>query len=309
MILLRALILVGALVWQTAPVQALTCSALVSSVNFGLVSVRAGVNNTTSGTLQVSCSGALVATVGTCVTFGPGGGGASGGNSPRLMRRADGATLAYELRSGGNGPAFGTLGSVFLLVPIVLGSGSVTLPIYGDITSNTVGIGTGSYESVFSGAGNIRLNYNTGSCAGAGTGVSVPDFKVSAEVVPSCEIDVGGLDFGQIGSAVLAPVTGKATLQVRCTANTAFHIGLSMGTGGGVTGPTARKMRNGLRTLTYGLYQDAGHSQPWGDTLATSRAGTGLGGNQAVDVFGLIPGGQSGFVGTYSDQVVVTVTY
>jgi spore coat protein U-like protein len=289
--------------------EAATCNGFVTAMNFGPVSVRSGVSNTTSGQLQVSCSGVLVSAIGVCVTFGPGGGGAAAGNSPRMMRRDDGELLSYELRSGGSGPLFGTLNSVFLTVPVVLGSGSVTLPIYGAITASSVAVGTGSYRSVFSGDGNIRLSYGTLSCAQPGTGVSMPSFEVTADVVPSCELDVSGLDFGNIPAAILSPIAGEGAIRVRCTANTSYSVGLGNGTGIGASGPTQRRMMNLLSGLTYGLYQDAGHGQPWGDTLATSRPGTGVGGNQTMTVYGLIASGQNAILGTYSDSVVVTVTY
>lgn len=289
--------------------EAATCSAVVSAINFGSVSVRAGATNSTSGNVAITCSGVLVATIGVCVDFGPGGGGAGAGNSPRYMRRADNAALNYELRSGGNGSAFGTLTSLFVLLPVALGNGSANVPIYADITSNSVAVGTGSYTSVFSGASNVTMRFGLASCALVGTTAVAPNFTVSANVVSSCELNVGALDFGNISASLTTPVAGQATIDVRCTAATPYRVDLGLGNGTGASGPTDRRMMNGPGMLIYGLYQDAAHSQPWGNTVGNSRGGTGAGGSQILTIYGQIAAGQKTHVGTYSDSVVVTLTY
>ena len=288
--------------------EAASCSAVVSAINFGSVSVRTGVTNSTSGNVAITCSGGH-GTIGVCVDFGPGGGGAGAGNSPRYMRRADNSALNYELRSGGNGSSYGTLTSVFVSMLVVLGNGSANVPIYADITSDSVAVGTGSYSSVFSGASNISLRFGLLSCNLAGTIVAVPNFTVSANVVPSCELNVGALDFGNIPALLNNPVAGQATIDVRCTADTTYRVDLGLGSGTGATGPTDRRMMNGLATLIYGLYQDAAHGQPWGNTVGNSRSGTGAGGSQTLTVYGQIAAGQTTRTGTYSDSVVVTLTY
>ena len=69
-------------------------------------------------------------------------------------------------------------------------------------------------------------------------------------------------------------------------------------------------MANGAQTITYGLYQDAARSNPWGNTIGTNTAaGTGTGSNQALTVYGRVGAQTTPSRGTYSDSVVVTVTY
>ena len=208
---------------------AATCSGIVSAVNFGSVSVRLGISNQTSGQLQVTCSGVPGVAINVCVMFGSGGGGAASGQSPRYLRRSDNAQLTYELRTGGYGGQFGTLASVLLVMPVVLGSGTVILPIFADITAQSVGVGSGLYESTFAGNSDIRLVYGVTSCAGSGTTVSVPDFKVSADVVPSCELDVSAVDFGNIPAVIQSPISGQGTVTVRCTADTSYSVTLGLG--------------------------------------------------------------------------------
>ncbi|UYV37054.1 spore coat U domain-containing protein [Rhodobacteraceae bacterium D3-12] len=286
---------------------AATCSASVSDINFGNVSVRAGAVNQTSGVITVTCTGILAPLTGACISFGPGSGGAGGGNSPRYMRRGDNAALAYQLRPLGNGGTFGTLNHMFVKPPLT--GGTISVPFYADITSQSVGVGTGSYSSTFSGTNNISLTYGVLACGLLGATVPVPPFTVSAEVVPSCEIDVTTLSFGYISSSLNSPIDESATVNVRCTSDTAYSVRMGMGTGPGVTNPAMRKMSSGGNTLAYGLYRDSARSLVWGDTSTTDVDANGLGSNQAFTVYGRIHAGQSPPPGSYSDSVVVTVNY
>lgn len=77
------------------------------------------------------------------------------------------------------------------------------------------------------------------------------------------------------------------------------------------TSPTNRRMTLGGAAVVYGLYKDAGRSQPWGDgaTPGSTVAGTGTGAAKGYTVYGRVPPQTAPTPGTYSDTVVVTVTY
>ncbi len=289
--------------------DAATCTASMSDINFGSISVRAGVNNATSGTLQIDCSGAAVSAIGACIRFGPGSGGAAVGNSPRYMRRADTAKLNYELRATGNGPAHATWNEAFVLIPVVLGSGSAAVTVYADVTSSGVSVGTGLYASTFAGASNASVEYNVPNCTSSGP-LAVPNaFTVSADVQSSCEVDAAALDFGSIPHAITAPVDRETDLSVRCTASTAYSIRLDNGMGAGASGPADRRMSFGLNTIRYGLYQNSSRTTPWGDTLSNDLEGTGAGTDQTYTIYGRIHAGQNLVAGIYSDAVIITVEY
>ena len=288
---------------------ALTCRATVSNINFGSVSVRAGSVNQTSGNITITCNGALISLVGACLRFGPGTGGAGSNNSPRYMRRGDGAALPFQLRPIGNGSTFGTLNSMYVPVTTLLGSGTATVPIFADITANSVSVGSGQYSSTFSGASHIELQYEVlTSCELLNQTASVPPFTIAAEVVPSCELDVTSLSFGSISRSLINPVDETATVNVRCTSDTSYTIGLGMGGGGG-SNPQMRQMRNGAQTLSYGLYRDSARVMPWGNLPGNMMSATGTGSNNAFTVFGRIHAGQSPGIGVYTDNVIVTITY
>ena len=292
-----------------SPTSAATCAGVMSNMDFGAVSVRSGVANATSGTLQLVCNASLTPTVGVCVRFGPGSGGAGPSNSPRYMRRAGSAQLAYELRAAGSGPAFATWNEVFVVVPTPTGSGNLSVPVYADITSASVSVGTGDYSSTFSGAIDAQIEYETSACDQPGTAATLPPFAVTATVTSSCEVDTGSLNFGNMGGTILSPVDATGSVVVRCTSATDFALRLGNGSGAGASGPEDRRMTNGTSLLRYGLYQNTGRSLPWGDLPGNDLAATGTGLDQSFPIYGRIHAGQTVTAGVYTDTVLVTVEY
>ena len=68
-------------------------------------------------------------------------------------------------------------------------------------------------------------------------------------------------------------------------------------------------MANGSSRLAYLLFQDSARVLPWTDSSGVSRVGTGN--EQNLVVYGQIPVGTTvpGQLGTYTDTVIVTVSY
>ena len=68
---------------------------------------------------------------------------------------------------------------------------------------------------------------------------------------------------------------------------------------------------SGANSVTYGLYKDAARSTGWGSSIVSGEtvSGTGTGSAQALTVYGRVPPQSTPPPGTYSDVVVVTVTY
>ncbi|WP_417722389.1 spore coat U domain-containing protein [Salipiger sp.] len=307
MLRLALVLLLAMAAFHPGAARAESCEAQVSDLSFGAVSLRSGAVNRSSGTIKVTCSNALVSAVGVCLRFGAGSGGAGANNNPRYLR-GGGQGLAYQLRLGGYGNAFGVMRDVYMLVPIVLGRGSATLPFYGEILSTGTAIPTGAYDSVFSGAAHVEMSYGILSCDLFGQSQPVPAFRVSAEAVASCELDVGSMNFGRINGLGAAPADATAAIDIRCTAGTPYSVTLGMGRGGG-SDPAARRMFNGLGSLTYGLFRDAARALPWGTAPGQTVSGSGAGGTQRYEVFGRIYQGQTTSIGTYTDSVIVTVNY
>jgi spore coat protein U-like protein len=94
-----------------------------------------------------------------------------------------------------------------------------------------------------------------------------------------------------------------------CTNGTAYQVGLDGGLSS-ATDPTQRKMTKGSEFVLYGLYRDAARTLPFGSTIGTNTvAGAGTGLTQSVPVYGRIGAQSTPSPGTYTDTVVVTVTY
>lgn len=286
---------------------ALSCAATVGNINFGQVSVRGGYNLRIVGNVRITCSGGTAGTVKLCLFVGSGSGGAASGNSPRYLRRTDGNTLNYTLNVGAadgpiwNNPSFSAnLDSS--------GAGSLQTNMHATITSTGNDVKGGIYTSTFSGAGQVQLTYGMSSCLENSSTPSA--FSVEANIVPTCSLTVGNLNFGEISVALSSPVYAQANINVSCSSSTPYTVTLGPGSGSGVTDPGARKMTNGPSTLAYGLYQNAGTSIPWGWTAGSNGYnGTGTGNTQLLTVYGRLNSGQTANVGTYTDSVVVTVTY
>jgi spore coat protein U-like protein len=69
-------------------------------------------------------------------------------------------------------------------------------------------------------------------------------------------------------------------------------------------------MALGANKVGYGLYRDGSRSQVWGSTIATNTVGgTGTGAAQNLTVYARVPPQVTPPAGTYSDVIVVTITY
>jgi spore coat protein U-like protein len=140
----------------------------------------------------------------------------------------------------------------------------------------------------------------------ADSAVVTANLGVSITIQAACEIvALSDLDFGTQG-IISAAVAVTTTLDVQCTDTTTFNVGLDAGGGTGAT-VAARLLGD---TIAYGLYSDSAHGNVWGETIGTDTvSGTGDGTPQTFTIYGLVPAQATPVPGTYTDTVVVTVTY
>ena len=305
-------ILILGLLLQTGAAAAETCTAQTTDFDFGSISLRAGAVNQTSGSVKVTCTGGVISGVarsyGICLSYG--GGSANDGGSPprRYMVGPGGAALEYQLRQTSGGAP---LTQIFVEVLMLLGNGSVTVPIYADVIAQSVQLPTGQYSASYASGGQngVKMRVGVLSCNLLAQDQTAGSFEVRGQAASSCDVSATALDFGNIPAQLAQHVDKTATVEVRCTAGTPYRVSLGLGGGPGVSDPAARKMKNLLATLTYGLFQDPARSQAWGETLANNVAGNGAGAAQLYTIYGRIFGNQTTSVGTYTDNVVVTIAY
>lgn len=135
-------------------------------------------------------------------------------------------------------------------------------------------------------------------------------FTVSATVSNACTISASNLSFGSYQPLVGTAVDATTSIDVNCTLDTAYNVGLDAGAGSGASVAT-RKLTSGTDLLNYTLYRDSGRTNVWGNTVSSdTSAGTGTGSTQNLTVYGRIISGQSSVPsGSYSDTINVTVTF
>lgn len=321
------------MVLGSAPGLAQSCTFTFTNITFTDVDVTANANVDITGTFTATCSGARDRTVRVCPHLGPGTGGSGPNGDPRRMlsganvlnmnlykdaqrQQVWGSSLVWPgttpppidvaiTRSNRN---FTATQTVYARIPAGQGTAAVSP------------VGT-PYRSAFSGA-DVRVRYDYTTAPGAGSCATLTGiegsaaFAVQANVIPRCTVGATPLNFGSAGILAVQR-DAQSMLSVNCTTGAPYQIGLGPGNGQGAgVDPLARRMRLGglstTSTIIYALFRNAARDQPWGNTLGTggnAAGGTGTGGTFNHPVYGRVPGGQNPSVGSYSDTVVITITY
>ncbi|XSG83406.1 MAG: Csu type fimbrial protein [Methyloligella sp. ZOD6] len=303
---------------QHAPAAAQSCSFSISSMSFGNVDTLGGGPVDTTATVSYSCSG-LVGSYRICPSIGEGSGGADG--TARYLQGPGASTLAYQLYTdaarttvwGSDYWAYGgTIPPIDFSIPFLGGTANGTRTIYGRIFGGQGTAPEGSYSSNFT-AGDDFFDYGLNvvgliACDNIGllTQQANPTFTATAEVQKNCTVSAQDIQFGTTGF-LTANIDAQGQITATCTADTPFTIGLNNGTTG--TGPTAREMSSGGNVVTYGIYKDAGHSDPWGNAGAELQGSTGTGTAQQFVTYGRVPPQTTPPPATYTDSVIVTLTY
>ncbi|MCI0466359.1 MAG: spore coat U domain-containing protein [Beijerinckiaceae bacterium] len=295
------------------------CSFTISDIHFGNIDLSTNSEFTATGTLTATCfEENTTQTITVCPSIGGGTGGAGSSGTERYM--LNGANqLIYNLYQ--DAAMTQVWGSMYWAFPPQPPSWVFAKPgftvvatrtIYARIPAGQTALPTGTYSSSFSGI-NARIEYKAGpeSCStihNSADGTADVSFSVTATNAPSCSVSATALNFGSAG--VLATNRDATnTVNVTCNNGTPYTVALD----GGQTGaadPTQRKMALGGNQVTYALYRDSARSLPWGSTSGIDTlSATGTGSVQPHTVYGRVPPQTTPQPGTYTDTIVVTVTY
>ena len=288
----------------------LICHAAIASLNFGTISVRDGVSPQTSGPVTISCSGGIAgATVRACLSIGSGSGGSGAGETPRFLKGDKTGQLEYQLSSQNTLSLGGPIWEdVELAISMnAAGEGIAETTLYAEVTAIGTQVTVGDYTSHFDSSLDVVMSFGNITCdqLGAASG-----FIVEAMVEASCTVSVSNMDFGVVDVAIIAPVDQTATVTMSCTNQVDYTVGFDQGThSDAAPSLSARNMANGAQLLAYNLYQNAARTIAWGLAPGALVAGLGTSSNQIITVFGRILPDQQALAGTYTDSVVVVVTY
>ena len=300
------------------PPPSFSCSFSVTDIDFGNVNVLTGSNLFTTGTISITCTnGWSNSFVTICPNIGTGSGNPAAKNPRQMANTANfNQKLNYQLYWPGTSTVWG---SYYWLPsepkpPIIRfrlnasGYGSTTYTIDARIISGQSTAVPGLYTSTFSGQ-DVRFDYLLGyfSSCSFPDGTASPAFTVRANVEKYCEVSATDLDFGTAG-LLNANVDSTGTLTVRCTNGTPYQVALSGGLAG-ATSPDQRRMFNGTNSVRYGIYRNSARTLGWGDQPTNTVSGTGTGNTQSYTTYGRVFPQTTPPAGTYTDTIIVTVTY
>jgi spore coat protein U-like protein len=256
----------------TLPAAAQNCTLSVTNMSFGTYT---GVVLDGTATGKVTCAG------GWDIPLGPGtGSGAS--ETVRKMTGPGGAELSYEVFQD----AARTVNWGNTTTTERTGSGNTTVTFYGLITAG---------QSVVPGTYTDTLSTDTTS------------FTVTATIANNCSVSATNLAFGNYSGAL---IRSTSTVSVTCTNTTPYNVGLNAGLATGATVSNRSMTGPAPALLHYQLFSDSGYTINWGNTVGTDTvAGTGNGATQPLTVFGQLPAGQLAKPGSYTDTIIVSVTY
>ncbi len=134
---------------------------------------------------------------------------------------------------------------------------------------------------------------------------------LAASPSAACTLSATGVSFGTYDQGG-APTDGVGSIQAVChPSDQAPTVSLSAGNSGSFA---TRQLRSGGHNLNYNLYSDGG--QVWGNgggnsSTVTLTNGTVHAGRRTFirTIYGRIPAGQKPAAGSYSDTIVMTITF
>lgn len=155
---------------------------------------------------------------------------------------------------------------------------------------------------------NATLCFAIALISGAATAAAAPvqtTFQVTSSVSAVCTVTAAGMDFGAYQGKQHDQIS---SITITCNKGTPYQIGLDNGVH---FSPPYRRLKHRTTDnyLIYELYRDAGRTARWGNDDASSVHMTSDGEAQHINVYGRVPAGQTGPVGSYSNTTTVTVNF
>lgn len=306
--LLAAALLLFCIGASTSAQAQINCSASFTNVAFGNVDVLPGTPIDSAGALSTSCTGITGATkVILCFSMDNGSFALNGAN----RQMGSGANrLGFNLyQDAARSVVWSASGAGVLGVVLTAAAPSATPSVYARVPGSQQTVPPAAYTTTMTSS--ITGNTFTGAapaCSTLTTVLATRTFTVTATVVSSCAVTTTTLNFG-VTSFFTANIDASNTVSVTCTATTPYHVRIDGGLAGGTTA-APRMMNLGANKVSYDLYRDAARSLYWGSTdSANTLDATGTAAAIGHTVYGRIPPQASQPPGTYTDTVVVVISF
>jgi spore coat protein U-like protein len=138
------------------------------------------------------------------------------------------------------------------------------------------------------------------------------NLNVTASITNKCKlanpVDVAFGAYDPVVTNAVSPLDANGSFDVKCTKGGSGV--LSIGNGANYSSPNRRMTDGSSNYLIYDLYTTTGRTVVWNATNTVTYGPASNASNFTETVYGRIPGAQlSAVAGSYSDVVVVTVTY
>lgn len=143
-------------------------------------------------------------------------------------------------------------------------------------------------------------------------------FVAPARAAYSCTVTVNDLAFGLYSVLNSIDTDSTADITVDCSGSDNTKINATTEISAGSSGSfNPRTMLNGASALNYNIYTKSNHNQIWGDgsggsvtqTISCSLKGPPTTCSTPKTLYGRIPIGQSVPAGSYTDMLIVTITF
>lgn len=278
-------------------------------LDFGQPAANPTANEITSTGVRVRCTGNGSeggATIRVCVSLDP-----TPGQTTNRQMLNGASVLGYQIRANSpTGPVISPTQTADGLMTLDQGTtsnptGTVTIPLYGLIAAGQTGLPPGTYFEAI--RGDVRSTTTPASGCNPEVRATL-NTSATAFLPGSCSIVADDMAFGS-HSSLAGGVNAAAGIRLTCTSNTPWSVGIDGGSNGDPTNRRMRRNATGPEWVGYGLYRDAGRTQPWGNTPATSVAGMGTGLQVPLTAYGQVPDQALPLSGDYQDTVVVTVAF
>jgi len=121
----------------------------------------------------------------------------------------------------------------------------------------------------------------------------------------ACTVSAAGVAFGSYDPFSGTSLDSTGNVAVTCSPAAPYTVALSPG----YAAQTGREMRSDANALAYNLFTDATRSSVWGDGTGLTSTVSGSGTAGGHPIYGRIPARQNVAAGSYSDTIIVTISF